>query len=117
MELHHQRHNEQGHNVDDFDQRIDGGASRVLVGVTHGVTGYSCFVRFRAFAAVMTIFNIFFRIVPCATARGHREGDEQAADNHAEQQREHGRDRVVGGVRCAGGVSGRAGGGSRSGTL
>ena len=32
MKLHHQRHDEQGHNVDDLDQGVDGRASCVFVG-------------------------------------------------------------------------------------
>ena len=44
VELHHQRNNEQRHDVDDFNQGVDGGARRVFVRIAHGVASHSGFV-------------------------------------------------------------------------
>jgi hypothetical protein len=41
-----QRHNQQGNNVDDFDQRVNRRTGRVFVWVTNGIAGYSRFVGF-----------------------------------------------------------------------
>src|SRR3990167_5542378 len=56
VNLHHQGHDQERHNVDDFDQGIDGRASGVLVGVTHRVAGDRCLVGLRALAAVVAVF-------------------------------------------------------------
>ena len=71
MNLHHQRHYQQCHDVDDFDQRVDRWACSVLVRVAHGVAGYCGFVRIRAFAAVVAVFDVLFRVVPSAAACTH----------------------------------------------
>jgi hypothetical protein len=36
---------------------------------------------------MIAVLDIFLGIVPSAAARGHRDGDEQAGDDHAQQQR------------------------------
>ena len=71
MKLHHQRHDQQCHDVDDLDQRVNGWASRVFVRVTHGVASNSGFVGIRALAAVVTVFNVLFGVVPGAAAGTH----------------------------------------------
>ena len=69
MDLHHDRHDQQGYDVDDLDQWVDGRAGGVLVGVAHGVAGHGGLVRFRALAAKVAVFNVLFGIVP-GTAAG-----------------------------------------------
>jgi len=44
VELHHQGNNEQGHDVDDLDQGVDGRAGCVFVRVAHGIAGHSSLV-------------------------------------------------------------------------
>ena len=86
MELDHQRHDEQRHDVDDLDQRVDGGAGGVFVGVAHGVARHGGLVRFRSLAAVVAVFDVLLGVVPGAAARAHRNRHEQAGDDGAHQQ-------------------------------
>ena len=71
MNLHHQRHYQQRHDVNNLDQRVDRWACGVLVRVAHGVAGDCGLVRIRAFAAVVAVFDVLFRVVPSAAARAH----------------------------------------------
>src|SRR5450830_2151232 len=50
-----ERHQQQGHDIDDLDQRIDGRASRILVRIAHGVARDGRLVRFGTLAAEMAI--------------------------------------------------------------
>jgi hypothetical protein len=92
MELHHQRHDQQRHDVDDLDQRVDGRAGGVLVGVAHGVAGHGGLVGFAALLvghAVLVnkvVFDQLLGVVPGAAAGAHGDGDEQAGDDGAHQQ-------------------------------
>ncbi|KIT70706.1 hypothetical protein PY02_00210, partial [Staphylococcus aureus] len=57
-----------------------------------GVAGHGRLMGFRSLAAVIAVLDILLGIVPGAAARRHRNGDEQAGDDHAEQHRAHGRE-------------------------
>ena len=37
-------------------------------------------------SAVLALFDVFLRIVPCAATGGHGQGDEDTADDHAQQK-------------------------------
>src|SRR5690606_9519548 len=54
----HERHDQQRDDVDDLDERIDRGASRVLVGIAHGVARDRSLVRVRALAPVVAFFDV-----------------------------------------------------------
>ena len=43
-------------------------------------------MRFRAFATVVAVLDVFLGIVPGAAAGGHRDRDEQSGDDRAHQQ-------------------------------
>src|SRR3546814_8737233 len=58
----------------------------ILVGIADGVARHRGLVGFAALAAVVAVLDIFLGIVPRAAARGHRQRDEQPADDHAEEQ-------------------------------
>src|SRR5690606_24926981 len=73
-----QRDQEQGHDVDDLDQRVDGRAGGVLVGIAHGVAGDRGLVRLGTLAAEVAILDVLLGVVPGAAAGGHRDGHEQA---------------------------------------
>ena len=66
MEFDHQRHDQQRHDIDDLDQRVDGGACRVFVRVAHRVAGHGGLVRLAALAAVVAVFDVFFGVIPGA---------------------------------------------------
>ena len=85
MHLHHQRHNQQRHNVDDLDQWVNRWACSVFVRVAYGVASDCSFVRVRAFAAVVTVFNVLLCVIPSAAAGTHRNSDEQAGNDGAHQ--------------------------------
>ena len=80
------RHQQQGDDVDDLDQRIDRRTRRVLVGVAHGVAGHGGLVRIGSLAAEVALFDVFLGIVPGAAAGGHRYGDEQSGDDGPDEQ-------------------------------
>ena len=86
-----QRHDQQGHDVDDLDQRVDGGAGGVLVGVAHGVAGDGGLVCLAALAAVVAVLDVLLGVVPGAAAGAHADGHEQAGDDGAHQQAAQGR--------------------------
>ena len=79
------RYQQQRHDVDDLDQRVDGGAGGVLVGIAHGVAGDGGLVRVGTFAAEVAFLDVFLGVVPGAAAGGHRDRDEQAGDDGAHQ--------------------------------
>ena len=81
------REQQQGDDVGDLDHRVHRRAGGVLVGIADRVAGHRGLVGFGALAAVIAVLDILLGIVPGAAARGHRDGDEQAGDDHAEQQR------------------------------
>src|SRR3546814_9321281 len=78
--------------------RVDRRPGGVLVGITDRIAGHGGLVGFRALAAVMAVLDVLLGIVPGTAARGHRDRDEDAGDDGAEQ---HGADRGEGG-RLAG---------------
>ena len=82
------------------------GPGRVLVRIADGVARDPGGVRLGALAAVGTVLDQLLRVVPGAAARGHRDREEEAGDDRADQQaaehlraddadhdREHDRDR------------------------
>jgi len=71
VHLNDQRHNQQRHNVDDLDERVDRRASGVFVGVTHGITRHGSLVCLGSLATMVTVFDIFFGVVPGATTSTH----------------------------------------------
>src|SRR5207247_6887886 len=75
------RNDQDGDNVHHLDHGIDRRTSGVLVRVAHGVAGHRSRVRGRAFPAVMSFLDIFFGVVPGATAAGHGDGHEQSGHN------------------------------------
>jgi len=81
-----QRHHQQSHNVDDLDQRVDGRTGGVFVRIADGVASNCSFVGIRALAATVADFDVLFGIVPGAAASRHRDGDEQARHDRAEEQ-------------------------------
>ena len=80
------REQQQRDDVGDLDHRVDGRAGGILVRIADRVAGHRGLMGFAALAAVIAVFDILLGIVPGAAARGHRDGDEQAGDDHAEQQ-------------------------------
>jgi len=80
-----QRHDHQRDDVDDLDQRVHRGAGGVLVRVAHGVAGDGGLVRFRTFAAEVAFLDVFLGVIPRAAAGGHRDRDEDAGDDGADQ--------------------------------
>ena len=83
---------QQRHDVGDLDRRVDGRAGSVLVGIADRVAGDRGLVRLRALHvldAVLVdeaVLERLLGVVPGAAARGHRDGDEQAVDDDAEQR-------------------------------
>src|SRR3546814_5599519 len=70
-----------------LDHRVDGRSRGVLVRIAYGVAGHRGLMGFAALAAVVAVFDIFLGVIPRAAARGHRDRDEQPADDHAKQER------------------------------
>src|SRR5215471_5678283 len=58
------RHDQQCHDVDDLDERIDRRSGRILVGIADRITRDRGLVRIRAFAAVVAFFDVLLRVVP-----------------------------------------------------
>ena len=67
-----QRHNQQRHDIDDLDHRVDRRAGGVLVGIAHGVAGDGGLVRVRTLAAVLAVFDELLGVVPDTANRGGR---------------------------------------------
>ena len=55
--------------------------------VADRVAGHRRHVGVRALAAVMAGLDVFLGVVPAAAARGHRDRDEEAGHDRAEQHR------------------------------
>src|ERR1035437_6194150 len=86
VNFHHHRHNQERHDIDDLDQRVDRRAGGVVVRVTDSVTGHSGFVGLRALAAEMVVFDVLLGVVPGTAAGTHGNGDKQAGHDGAHQQ-------------------------------
>ena len=91
MHRHHDRNDQQRHDVDDLDQRVDGRTGGVFVRVANGVAGHGCFVGFRALAAVVAVLDVFLGVIPGTAAGAHGNGHEQTGDDGAHQQAAQGR--------------------------
>ena len=63
------------------------GPGGVLVGIADRVAGHRRLVGLGALAAVVAFLDVLLGVVPGAAARGHRDRDEQAGDDRAEQHR------------------------------
>src|SRR3989442_11982616 len=70
-----ERHDQQRHDVDDLDHRVDGGTPRVLVRVADRVAGDGGLVRVRALAPLF--LDVLLGVVPRAAAAGHGDGPEE----------------------------------------
>src|SRR5262245_58096698 len=81
-----ERHQQQRNDIDDLDERVDSRPRRVLVRITHRVTRHRGLVRIRALAAEVTFLDVLLRVVPRATAGGHRDGDEDAGHDRADEE-------------------------------
>jgi hypothetical protein len=81
-----QRHQQQRHDVDDLDQRVDGRARGVLVRIADGVAGHRRLVGVGTLAAEVAFLDVLLGVVPGAAAGAHRDRDEQARDDRADQQ-------------------------------
>src|SRR5210317_958252 len=84
--LQQERYHQQRNNVEDLDHRVNSRSGSVLVRIADGVTGDGSFVGIAALAAQMTVFNVFFGIVPGRPAGGHGDGQEKTGDDTADQQ-------------------------------
>ena len=85
---------QQGDDVGDLDHRVHRRAGGVLVGIADRVAGHRGLVRLGALAAVVAVLDVLLGVVPRAAAGGHRDRHEQAADDHAKQQRAERREAV-----------------------
>ena len=81
-----QRHQQQRHDVDDLDQRVDRRAGGVLVGSPTVSPVTAAFVRLGTLAAEVAVLDVLLGVVPGAAAGGHRDGDEEAGHDRADQQ-------------------------------
>ena len=60
---------EQGHDVDDFNHRVDRRTGRILKRIADRITGYRRFVGFRPFESLF--LNGFLGIIPSSAPTGH----------------------------------------------
>src|SRR3954449_10385744 len=86
---------QQSDDVGDLDHRVHGRPGGVLVRIADGVAGHRGLVRLGTLATVIAVLDIFLGIVPGAAPAGHRNGDEQAGDDHAEQQSADGGETIL----------------------
>src|SRR5919197_1714051 len=80
------RDDQDGDDVGHLDHRVDRRPGGVLVGFANGVAGDRGGVGLGALAPVGTVLDQFLGVVPGTAAGGHRDGHEQADDDHADQQ-------------------------------
>src|SRR5271155_1776070 len=59
-----QRYQQQRHDIDDLDQRVDGRAGGILVGIADRIAGDGRFVRLRALATIVAFLDVLLGIVP-----------------------------------------------------
>ena len=83
--FHQQRNDQQCHDVDDLDQRVDGRTGGVLVGIADGVAGDRRLVGLGTLAAEVAVLDVLLGVVPGAAAGGHGNGHEQTGDDGAHQ--------------------------------
>src|SRR3954469_15687437 len=81
-----QRADQDRDDVRDLDHRVDRGTRGVLVRVADGVAGDRRGMCLGALAAVGAVLDRLLRVVPGAAARGHRDREEEARDDSADQQ-------------------------------
>src|ERR1700674_497945 len=63
-----ERHQQQSHDFEHLDHRVDGGTGGVFVGIADRVAGDGCLVRRAALASVMAILDVFLGVIPRAAA-------------------------------------------------
>src|ERR1022692_2798573 len=81
-----ERDDQDRHDVRDLDHRVDRRPGGVLVGIADGVAGDGGGVSLGALATVEAVLDQLLRVVPRAAARGHRDREEQAGDDRADEQ-------------------------------
>ena len=74
---------QQRHNVDHFDHRIDSRASGVLIGIADRITSHRSLMRIRAFQSLL--LDILLGIVPSTPSTRHGNRDEQSRDDAPDQ--------------------------------
>src|SRR5690349_18525942 len=70
------RDDQDGHDVDHFDHRIDRWTGRVLIRIADGITGHGRGVRKGSFAAEIAFLDILLGIIPRSATGSHGDGDE-----------------------------------------
>ena len=68
------------------DLGVDGRAGRVLEGVADGIAGDGRLVGLGALAALVACLNVFLGIVPEAAGVGHKQGQQKAAGDIAQEE-------------------------------
>ena len=71
------------HDVCDFDHRVHRWTGSIFVGIANRVAGYRSMVGVGALAAMVSIFDIFFGVIPRAASGGHGQCHEKARDDSA----------------------------------
>src|SRR5437870_9955487 len=78
-----ERHDQQRHDVDDLDHRVDGGTRRILARVADRVAGDGGLVRVRALAPLF--LDVLLGVVPRTAAAGHGDGHEKPGHDRPEK--------------------------------
>src|SRR3989338_4107282 len=69
-----------------LDHRIDRRPCGVLIRIADGVASHSGFMRVASFTAKVSLFDILLRVIPCASAGRHGDGDEESGDDASDEE-------------------------------
>ena len=70
----------------EFDEDVERRTGGVFEGIAYGIAYNGCFVYLAAFAAEMSFFDVFLRVIPCTARVGHEDSQNEAGREATDKQ-------------------------------
>ena len=80
------RSQNEGDNAHELDENVDRRTRRIFERIADRIADDGSFVRFATLATVIAAFDVFLRIIPCATGICHEDGQNDASHRDADEQ-------------------------------
>ena len=80
-----------GNHAHQLDEDVEARPGRVLERIAYRITHHSGTMHFASLSAEVAFFNVFLRIVPCASSVCHEDGEHEAGRKSSDKQSDYSR--------------------------